>query len=400
MLRHEALSPLGAPVRGLILSDNETPEEAEPLGTLPLDAWHRKLGARMVPFAGYEMPIQYEGIVAEHHWTRESASLFDVSHMGQLALKGEGAAHELEKLLPGAISNLKPGKMRYSLLLTEAGGIIDDLMVTRSVSEADDGRLMLVVNAARKDVDYAHFRERLPAAVRLEVVEDRALIAVQGPEAVAAVAAHAPRAAELGFMSASSMEFDGIDCHIARAGYTGEDGVEMSVPAGAAEAIARALLADERVEPIGLGARDSLRLEAGLCLYGHDVDETTTPVEGAITFCMQKRRREEGGFPGAGRIQDELQNGPERIRVGLRLEGKAPAREGAEIALPDGPVIGRLTSGGFAPTVGAPIAMGYVPAEQAQPGTALELIVRNRRLPAVVAEMPFVPNRYYRKPKS
>jgi len=370
----------------------------------PLHDLHVELGARIVPFAGYAMPVQYKaGIMAEHQQTRSKAGLFDVSHMGQAFLIGpdhETTARALEALTPSNFVELGLGRQRYTVLLNDEGGIIDDLMVTRSVSEADDGRLMLVVNAARKDVDYAHFRARLPENVRLEVVEDRALIAVQGPEAVAAVAAHAPKAADLAFMSASSMEFDGIDCHVARAGYTGEDGVEMSVPAGAAEAIARALLADERVEPIGLGARDSLRLEAGLCLYGHDIDEMTSPVEGAITFCMQKRRREEGGFPGAGRIQRELAEGAGRVRVGLRLDGKAPAREGAEIALPGGAVVGTVTSGGFAPTVGAPIAMGYVPAEHAAIGTALELVVRGRRLPATVAEMPFVPNRYYRKPKA
>ncbi|WFE88937.1 glycine cleavage system aminomethyltransferase GcvT [Roseibium porphyridii] len=370
----------------------------------PLHDLHVELGARMVPFAGYSMPVQFKaGIMAEHQQTRSRAGLFDVSHMGQAFLIGpdhETTARALEALTPSNFVELGLGRQRYTVLLNDNGGIIDDLMVTRSISADDDGRLMLVVNAARKDVDYAHFRARLPENVRLEVVEDRALIAVQGPEAVAAVAAHAPKAAELAFMSASSMEFDGIDCHIARAGYTGEDGVEMSVPAGAAEAIARALLADDRVEPIGLGARDSLRLEAGLCLYGHDIDETTSPVEGNITFCMQKRRREEGGFPGAARIQAELRDGSDRVRVGLRLDGKAPAREGAEIALPGADVIGTVTSGGFAPTVGAPIAMGFVPRAQAETGTQLELIVRGRRLPATVADMPFVPNRYYRKPKS
>jgi aminomethyltransferase len=376
----------------------------EDLKQTPLHDLHIELGGKMVPFAGYSMPVQYKlGIMGEHQHTRAKAGLFDVSHMGQAVLIGpdhETTAKALEALTPSNFVELGHGRQRYTVLLNEEGGIIDDLMVTRPLDPNDDGRLLLVVNAARKDVDYAHLRAKLPETVKLEVVDDRALIAVQGPEAVAAVAAHAPAAAELGFMSAAPMEFDGIACHIARAGYTGEDGVEMSVPAGAAEAIARALLADDRVEAIGLGARDSLRLEAGLCLYGHDIDETTSPVEGNITFCMQKRRREEGGFPGADRIQKELAEGTDRIRVGLRLDGKAPAREGAEIALPGGDVIGILTSGGFAPTVGAPIAMGYVPAEHASEGTQLELIVRNRRLPATVSAMPFVPNRYYRKPKA
>ncbi|MCV0429482.1 MAG: glycine cleavage system protein T, partial [Roseibium sp.] len=294
---------------------------------------------------------------------------------------------------------LARGRQRYTLLLNEEGGIIDDLMVTRPESEDEDGRLMLVVNAARKAVDFAHLRTRLPENIRLDVVDDRALIAVQGPEAVAAVALHAPAVADLAFMAAAPMEFDGITCHIARAGYTGEDGVEMSVPAGAAEPIARALLADDRIGPAGLGARDSLRLEAGLCLYGHDIDETTSPVEAAIAFCIQKRRRAGRGFPGAERICSELQDGPGRLRVGIQLDGKAPVREGAEIALPGGPVIGTVTSGGFAPTIAAPVAMGYVPADHASTGTKLDLIVRNRRLPGCIVEMPFVPNRYHRKPK-
>jgi len=376
----------------------------EDLKQTPLHDLHIELGGKMVPFAGYSMPVQYKlGIMGEHQHTRAKAGLFDVSHMGQAVLIGpdhETTAKALEALTPSNFVELGHGRQRYTVLLNDEGGIIDDLMVTRPLDPNDNGRLLLVVNAARKDIDYAHLRARLPETVKLEVADDRALIAVQGPEAVAAVAAHAPAAADLGFMSAAPMEFDGISCHIARAGYTGEDGVEMSVPAGAAEAVARALLADERVEAIGLGARDSLRLEAGLCLYGHDIDETTSPVEGSITFCMQKRRREEGGFPGAERIQKELAGGTDRVRVGLRLDGKAPAREGAEIALPGGDVVGVLTSGGFAPTVGAPIAMGYVPAGQASEGTQLELIVRNRRLPATVSAMPFVPNRYYRKPKA
>jgi len=381
-----------------------SPETDGDLLQTPLYDLHVELGARMVPFAGYAMPVQYpDGIMTEHLHTREAAGLFDVSHMGQAFLVGpdhETTARALEALVPSNMVELGLGRQRYTVLLNDEGGIVDDLMVTRSVSPEDDGRLFIVVNASRKDVDYALLREKLPENVKLETVEDRALIAVQGPKAMDVVAAHAPKAAELGFMTASSMEFDGIDCHISRSGYTGEDGVEMSVPAGAAEAIARALLADDRVKAIGLGARDSLRMEAGLCLYGHDLDETTSPVEGAITFAMQKRRREEGGFPGAARIQDELANGTKRVRVGLKLDGRAPAREGAEIRLPDGTVVGTVTSGGHAPTLGAPIAMGYVDAAHAAEGTALNLVVRNRELAATVSAMPFVPNRYYRKPKS
>ena len=380
------------------------PADTQNLLKTPLDELHVELGGRMVPFAGYSMPVQYPtGIMTEHQHTRDHAGLFDVSHMGQAWLIGpdhETTARALEALVPSNMVELARGKQRYTVLLNDEGGIVDDLMVTRPLAEDRDGQLFIVVNASRKDVDYALLREKLPESVRLELVEDRALIALQGPEAVAVVAAHAPAVAELGFMEADFMEFDGIACHISRSGYTGEDGVEMSVPAGAAEAIAKALLADERVKPIGLGARDSLRLEAGLCLYGHDLDETTSPVEGSITFAMQKRRREEGGFPGAARIQKELAEGTSRIRVGFRLDGKAPAREGAEIRLGDGTVIGTVTSGGFAPTLGAPIAMGYVDAAHSEIGTKVNLVVRNRELPAEVAAMPFVQQRYYRKPKN
>lgn len=380
------------------------PEAAGDLQKTPLYDLHVELGARMVPFAGYEMPVQYpSGIMTEHLYTRENAGLFDVSHMGQAILHGpdhETTARALEALCPSNFVELGRGKQRYTVFLNDEGGIIDDLMVTRPLSEERDGQLLLVVNAARKDVDYPHLQARLPENVRLEIIEDKALIALQGPKAVEVVAAHAPAAADLGFMSGDFMEFDGIACHISRAGYTGEDGVEMSVPAGAAEAIARALLADDRVKPIGLGARDSLRLEAGLCLYGHDLDETTSPVEGNITFAMQKRRREEGGFPGAERIQSELKSGAGRVRIGLKLEGRAPAREGAEIRQPDGPIVGVVTSGGFAPSLGAPIAMGYVSADHAAIGSKLNLVVRGRELPAEVVDMPFVPHRYHRKTTS
>ncbi|NBN64419.1 glycine cleavage system aminomethyltransferase GcvT [Pannonibacter tanglangensis] len=374
--------------------------DAADLKRTPLYDLHVELGARMVPFAGYDMPVQYPtGIMTEHQHTRAAAGLFDVSHMGQAWLIGpdhETTARALEALVPSNMVELGRGKQRYTVLLNADGGIVDDLMVTRPVAAADDGRLFLVVNASRKDVDYPLIRAALPANVRLELIEDRALIAVQGPEAVAAVAAHAPKAAELAFMTADWMDFDGIRCHVSRSGYTGEDGVEMSVPADKAEAITRALLADERVKPIGLGARDSLRLEAGLCLYGHDLDETTSPVEGDITFILQKRRREEGGFPGAARIRQELADGPARKRVGLRLDGRAPAREGAEIKVPGGDTVGIVTSGGFGPTAGVPVAMGYVAAAHAAPGTKLALVVRGKELEATVVEMPIVPHRYVR----
>lgn len=375
-----------------------------PLLSTPLTDLHRELGARLVPFAGYEMPVQYPaGIIAEHSHTREKAGLFDVSHMGQAWLVGpdhETTARALEAMVPSDVAVLKPGRQRYTVLLNAEGGIVDDLMVARPQGPENEGRLFLVVNASRKAVDYALIAANLPDNVRLEVIEDRALIALQGPMAAKVMAAHAPAAADMAFMGVAQMEFDGIAVYVSRSGYTGEDGYEISVPAGAAEPLARALLADERVAPIGLGARDSLRLEAGLCLYGHDLDETTSPVEGAITFVLQKRRKEEASFPGAARILSELADGPSRVRVGLTLAGRAPAREGAEIRAADGSVIGVLTSGGFAPTLGAPIAMGYVDPAHAGVGTPVKLVVRGRELEANIADMPFVPQRYHRKPSA
>ena len=375
-----------------------------PLLSTPLTDLHRELGARLVPFAGYEMPVQYPaGIIAEHSHTREKAGLFDVSHMGQAWLVGpdhETTARALEAMVPSDVAVLKPGRQRYTVLLNAEGGIVDDLMVARPQGPENEGRLFLVVNASRKAVDYALIAANLPDNVRLEVIEDRALIALQGPMAAEVMAAHAPAAADMAFMGVAQMEFDGIAVYVSRSGYTGEDGYEISVPAGAAEPLARALLADERVAPIGLGARDSLRLEAGLCLYGHDLDETTSPVEGAITFVLQKRRKEEASFPGAARILSELADGPSRVRVGLTLAGRAPAREGAEIRAADGSVIGVLTSGGFAPTLGAPIAMGYVDPAHAGVGTPVKLVVRGRELEANIADMPFVPQRYHRKPSA
>ncbi len=375
-----------------------TTDSAAALRT-PLYEAHVAAGARMVPFAGYEMPVQYPtGILAEHAWTRAHAGLFDVSHMGQAFVVGPDhttTAKALETLVPGDILGLEPSRIRYTQLTTDDGGIIDDLMVTRSADPSEDGRLFLVVNAARKDVDYRRIAAGLPAGVRLEVL-DRALVALQGPEAEAVMARLAPAAAGLVFMSAAAMPVAGIDARVSRSGYTGEDGFEISVAAGDAAALWRALAAEPEVKPIGLGARDSLRLEAGLCLYGHDIDETTSPVEAGLVWSIGKRRREEGGFPGAGRIQAELRDKPKRRRVGFALEGRAPAREGAEVRLPGGAVIGTVTSGGFGPTVGAPVAMGYVEAAHAAPGTAVELLVRGKGLPAKVVAMPFTPNRYKR----
>ncbi len=367
----------------------------------PLYELHVSLGARMVPFAGYEMPVQYPpGILKEHLFTRERAGLFDVSHMGQAFLIGpdhETSAAALEALIPADIANLKPGQQRYSQLLTESGGIIDDLMVTRSASAEDDGTLMLVVNASRKEVDYAHIAARLPDDVRLQPAPERALLALQGPAAKDVMAKLSDVAAGLVFMSAASGKVGEFDCHISRSGYTGEDGFEISVAAAKADKLARLLLAQEGVQPIGLGARDSLRLEAGLCLYGHDIDETTSPVEAGLEWSIQKRRRTEGGFPGAERIQSELTGGPKRRRVGIKPDGRAPAREGTEILALLGDRLGSITSGGFGPTVNGPIAMGYVPAGRAEPGTPLNLMVRGKALSASVVPLPFVPHRYVRK---
>ena len=372
----------------------------EPLLKTPLHARHVTLGARMVPFAGYDMPVQYPaGIMAEHNWTRESAGLFDVSHMGQAFLVGpdhETTARALEALIPADIVNLPPGKQRYSQLLNEEGGILDDLMVTRSADPDEDGALLLVVNAACKTQDYAHIEARLPANVKLVRAEHRGLIALQGPKAEEALAALNPEAAEMGFMTLRTLKLGGVKANVSRSGYTGEDGYEISAAADRIGEIWDALLLDARVKPIGLGARDSLRLEAGLCLYGHDIDTTTSPVEAALNWSIQKRRREEGGFPGAARIQREFAEGVSRVRVGLLPEGRAPAREGAEIATADGTIVGKVTSGGFGPTLNGPCAMGYVAREHSAPGTKLDLIVRGKPLPATIAAMPFVPNRYKR----
>ncbi|MGQ7792261.1 glycine cleavage system aminomethyltransferase GcvT [Faunimonas sp. B44] len=367
------------------------------LRTTPLFDLHRELGGRMVPFAGYSMPVQYEGILAEHRWTRESAGLFDVSHMGQRVLAGaehSGVAAALEALTPGAFAALGEGRMRYTLLLSETGGIIDDLMVTRPAGA--DGRLLLVFNAGRKEIDDAYFGEHLPAGIGLRSEEDRALLALQGPKAVDALARHCPDVAGLKFMNATETTFDGTHCLVSRSGYTGEDGFEISIPAAEAEKVARALLAEPEVKPVGLGARDSLRLEAGLPLYGHDLDETTSPVEAGLAFAVAKARRETGGFPGSDRILHELADGPRRLRVGIRPAGRAPVREGAEILGPGGTRIGEVTSGGFGPTINAPVAMGYVAAAYAAPGTAIQVSGRRGPEPAEIIALPFVPPRYVR----
>ena len=372
------------------MSEEETPEE---ILSLPLDAWHRAQGARMVPFAGYEMPIQYEGIVAEHEWTRAHAGLFDVSHMGQLLLSGPDLDAAVEAVLPIDLSTLKLGQQRYSLLLDENGGVLDDLMVSRWPEH-----LYLVVNGATKWDDIGHLREQLPDDITLNHLEDRALLALQGPKAADALARHAtgeyPLSA-LTFMKFGQYTIAGHDVTIARAGYTGEDGFEISIAADAAEEVATLLCGEPEVKPIGLGARDSLRLEAGLPLYGHDLSPETSPIEAGLIFGINKRRRTEGGYPGAERINREIVEGTPRKWVGLTLDGRLPAREGAEIFAGD-TQIGVVTSGGFSPTLGHPIAMGYVDSAHTEAGTALEVQVRNKRLPARVAKMPFVQHRYFR----
>ena len=370
---------------------------AETLRTTPLNALHRSLGGKMVEFAGYDMPVQFPmGVLKEHIHTRTKAGLFDVSHMGQASVVGPdhaAAAAALEALAPGEFQKLKVGRQRLSVLLNEEGGILDDLMVARP---EEDGRLNIVVNGACKEADYAYLQARLPETVRLERHDDRALLALQGPMAATVLAEHCPAAGELKFMSFAEFDIAGIRATITRGGYTGEDGFEISVAAGEAEKLAQLLLDHPDAEPIGLGARDSLRLEAGMCLYGHDLNEAISPVEANLAFVIGKRRREEGGFAGAERILKELADGPARLRVGVLPDGRAPAREGAEIQSTDGQKIGEVTSGGFGPTVGAPIAMGYIDAAYATTGTEINLIVRGRALPAKIADMPFIPHRYYR----
>jgi aminomethyltransferase len=359
--------------------------ESESLHTTPLDALNRELGGRMVPFAGYSMPVQYPaGIMAEHLHCRAQAGLFDVSHMGQAELIGEGAAAALEKLTPADVQGLKPGRQRYGLLLNEAGGIVDDFMFANM-----GDRLFLVVNASRKHVDLPLIESVLPRGVTLRSMPDRALLALQGP----AVAGLIPT--PMSFMGIMQMEIAGIPVIASRSGYTGEDGLEISVAAEHAERLARAFLAMPGVMPIGLGARDSLRLEAGLCLYGNDLDEGTSPIEANLTWSIGKRRRMEWNFRGADVVRDHLDNGVKRLRVGIRPEGRQPAR-GHTMIQQGGAVIGEVTSGGFGPSIGAPVAMGYVARGAAADGTAIDLIVRDKPLPARVAPMPFQPHRYAR----
>ncbi len=376
------------------------------LKTTPLTEAHRARGGRMVEFAGYSMPVQYGlGVLKEHLWTREHAGAFDVSHMGPSFLRlaaptGDGEADHralaalIEPLVCGDIRGLKPGQLRYTLLMNDTGGIRDDLMVGRM----PEGGLYIVVNAGTKEADFAAIEAAVGDAARLTRADDGALIALQGPDAVSLLAERLPGVAELGFMTFAPFAWEGADLLISRSGYTGEDGVEILAPSAVAARLWDSLLADERVQPIGLGARDSLRLEAGLPLYGHDLDETTSPIEANLAFAVSKRRIKALDFAGARRVAGELAEAPSRVRVGLRVTG-APAREGAEILDGEGRPVGVVTSGGFAPSLSAPIAMGYVPPALATPGTPLKVRVRDREQGAEVVAMPFFPHRYHRKPK-
>ena len=380
------------------MSEAEAPIKPLPPGAglrvTPLFALHRELGAKLVPFAGYEMPLQYaNGIVKEHTHVRSAAGFFDVSHMGQARLSAPdfgAAAAALERLVPGDIAGLKPGRLRYTQLLNESGGIIDDLMVTR---DADGVGVSLVVNASRKEIDFAHIAGWLPSSMRLDQEPDRALIALQGPQAAAVLSRIVPGVEALGFMTGGV--FGPVS--VSRSGYTGEDGFEISVAADGAEALARRILSEPEVLPIGLGARDTLRLEAGLPLYGQDMDETASPVEAGLAFSIGKRRRSEGGFLGADRVLQELSEGPKRIRVGLKLEGRAAARHGMKIIDPAGNPVGEITSGAFTPTAAASIATGYVHTGLSKPGTRLAVEIRSAAVPGGVTSMPFVPHRYVRK---
>ncbi|MGV3653450.1 MAG: glycine cleavage system aminomethyltransferase GcvT [Noviherbaspirillum sp.] len=371
-------------------------DDTLPLARTPLYSLHRELGARMVPFAGYEMPVQYPaGVLKEHKHTRDQASLFDVSHMGQLRLSGPDAAGALETLVPADIAGLGPDRQRYAFFTNEVGGILDDLMVANR-----GDHLYLVVNAARKRHDLAHLQTRLAESCQVEELSDRALLALQGPAAAAVLARLAPASAGMAFMESALLELDGVPCLVSRSGYTGEDGFEISVPAAAAEQLARDLLAQPEVAPAGLGARDSLRLEAGLCLYGHDIDTVTTPVEAGLAWAVPSVRRaggaRAGGFPGADAVLRQLAQGVGRKRVGLLVRDRLPVREGAALEDGAGRAVGHVTSGGFSPTLGQPVAQGYVDTAHAAIGTALAAIVRGKPVPVEVVRMPFVAHRYRR----
>jgi len=363
---------------------------SDQLKQTPLFQLHRELGGKMVDFAGWSLPVQYPaGIMREHQHCRERAALFDVTHMGQVLIRGDEAAKAFERLVPADLIGLPEGRMRYTVLTNEQGGVLDDLIVAR-IPEG----LFVVVNAARREVDLAHIRAALEPEVEIEELHDRALLALQGPKAAEVLFPLAPATADLRFMHTGESYVAGVLCRVSRSGYTGEDGFEMSVPADQAEALARRLLAEDDVAPAGLGARDSLRLEAGLCLYGNDLTPETTPIEARLAWTIARRRREEANFPGAGVILEQLEHGPPRRLVGIRPEGRAPARAHTEMRDADGEPIGEVTSGGFGPTIGGPVALGYVASDRAAPDTRLQLMIRGKPHPGSVVKLPFVAHRY------
>ena len=372
---------------------SQTKDELTDVQRTPLHALHQELGGKLVPFAGFEMPVQYPlGILKEHLHTRATAGLFDVSHMGQAELRGDGAAALIEKLVPGDICGLAPGTTRYTQLTNDRGGILDDLMVTNG-----GDRMLLVVNAACKTEDIAHIQAALPSGIELVELSDRALIAIQGPAAASLMETVGQgELSKMPFMSYTECVVSDVDCWVWRSGYTGEDGYEISCTSSDAEALARRLLALDGVAPIGLGARDSLRLEAGLCLYGHDIDQTTTPVEAGLLWSVGKRRRTEGGFPGAAIVQRQIADGVTRRRVGIKPEGRAPIREHTKLFDSEGTPIGEVTSGGFGPSVGGPVAMGYVETRCTKADTPITAEVRGKMHDAMVVRLPFVEQRYYR----
>ncbi len=366
-----------------------------PLKT-PLHDFHAASGGKIVDFAGYLLPVNYaDGIRKEHAHTREQAGLFDVSHMGQVRISGADAGQALEALIPVNLMDLRPGRMRYGFFTLDNGGVLDDLMITRC-----EDHYLLVINASRKREDLEHLSQRLPATVRVEPLADRAMVALQGPASAGVLAALAPEAAQLKFMGAGPLVISGVECWASRSGYTGEDGYEISMAGDQAEFIARSLTASGVARPVGLGARDTLRLEAGLCLYGHELDADTSPIEAGLNWAIQKIRRpggeRAGGYPGQDRIERELRDGPARRRVGLRPQGRAPAREPSELLDSAGAVVGAISSGGFSPTLGRPVSMGYVPAALAAPGTEIAALVRGKKVPLNVVELPFVAHRYAR----
>lgn len=374
--------------------------EEQNLKTTPLFEEHLALQARIVPFSGYKMPVQYpEGIISEHLWTRQSAGLFDVSHMGQALLVSdnhEKTASFLETLVPADIISLAPGRQRYTQLLNADAGILDDLMVSRPLEPEMNGTLILVVNAGTKEQDFAHIEKHLPSGITLQREDDRALLALQGPKAEEVLNTMGCALASMKFMDMRSFDLAGFPVRISRSGYTGEDGFEISVSSASVRDLWQKLLCDERVHPVGLGARDSLRLEAGLCLYGHDIDTTTSPAEADILWSVQKRRRLEGGFPGYDKLSKQISEGVQRIRITLTPEGRIPAREGTKIFSKEGEEIGIITSGGFGPSVNKPIAMGYIRKGCDQTGNEIILKVRGKDIPALLTAAPFVPHRYKR----